>query len=564
MILLRMGVSLALSVGLMACTNTATRSTPNAIGQGMRSALGSFSPQASSMAHQVGAWSGVLSWPGVAIHAALLPTGKVLTFSTASGDDRSVTSSPNSNAFPHNSTQFTVWDPMTNRFQNASGSNVEMFCAGQTFDANGNLIVVGGHNGVNKGGLLGLVEFYEGINAANRFDAKSEAFERLPNMAGKRWYPSAITLGNGDVLVVGGSHNSAIDPAALNPEVWDGQGWRSLIGAGSNGSVMPVAPDWITGSAFTGEVEYPKLHLLSDGQVFWNGGSPKYAWLNPNGQGSWSKVQARTGADDLEHFHGASVMYQPGQVLTAAGGEGNGAANNKAYRVSVTGSSARFSTLPDTHFARSYLNATLLADGGVAITDGTAGGGGDKKFNTAKGIHAVELWNPKRPNLWTLGPEAAVTRGYHGTALLLPDARVLTAGGGACGSCGGQNNNAELYYPPYLFKKDGSGQLARRPVIAEAPTVVRYGEPFTVKLENPLSVSRVTLLRLGAVTHTFNMNQRFLEPGWVYAPARPEVTLEPIVITAPSNPNDAPAGHYLLFVFDGLGVPSVARVLQLR
>lgn len=519
-------------------------------------------PKASSLAHQVGAWSGVLEWPGVAIHAALLPTGKVLTFSTASGDGDSVTSSPMSATAPHNGTQYVIWDPNANTFATSSGSNVEMFCAGQTFDANGNLIVAGGHGGVNKGGLLNQVELYEGIRAANSFDPRDNRFTRLPDMAGKRWYPSAITLGNGEVLVMGGSHNSSIDPGAINPEIWNGKTWRTLTGAGPNPSLMNIAPDWITGSAWTGEIEYPKIHAVSDGRVFWNGGVPRYAWLEPKDDGAWQDIGSRASTDNLEHFNGASVMYAPNQILTAGGGEGNGAANASAYNVKLAGSSATFTKLPDLHFKRAYLNATVLADGAVAITDGTSGGGSDKKFNTTKAVHALELWNPKRPNTWTLGPDAAVTRGYHGTALLLQDGRVLTAGGGACGSCAGQNNNAEIYYPPYLFKKDGSGKLAQRPVIAQAPEQATYGSSFTVQLENPISVSRVTLVRLGAVTHTFNMNQRFLEADWKYGSSAPESNLETIQVTTPSNPNIAPPGHYLMFVFNGQGVPSIAKTVQ--
>lgn len=521
-------------------------------------------PQFSSEAHKVGAWSNVFAWPGVAIHAALLPSGKVLTFSTASGDQRSVISDPESSVSPHNTTQYVIWNPSQNRFETSSGSSVEMFCAGQTFDTDGNLIVVGGHGGMRKGGLLNQVELYAGIKAANQFNPATSSWSRLPDMKGTRWYPSAITLGTGEILVLGGTHNNTMDSSAINPEVWNGTNWRELTEAGPNPSMTQTAPDLLLGSVWSGEVEYPKIHLMPDGRVFWNGGGAKYAHLETAGAGGWTDVRNRSSVDALEHFNGASVMYRPGEILTAGGGEVNGPSNNSAYRINSDGSTLELSKLPNLHFKRSYLNSTVLADGGVAVTDGTSGGGTDKKFNTPFGVHALELWNPKHPDSWLLGPSASVTRGYHGVALLLPDARVLTAGGGACGSCGGQNNNAELYYPPYLFKKDGSGQLAARPVIANAPAQVKYGEAFTIKLKQPVSVSRVTLVRLGAVTHTFNMNQRFLAPAWSYGPSAPADPLETVVVNAPTNPNAAPPGHYLLFVFDGQGVPSIAKIVQIR
>ncbi len=50
------------------------------------------------------------------------------------------------------------------------------------------------------------------------------------------------------------------------------------------------------------------------------------------------------------------------------------------------------------------------------------------------------------PGNWTTMDSITVYRGYHSTALLLPDGRVLSAGGEITGA------SAEIYSPPYLFK----------------------------------------------------------------------------------------------------------------
>ena len=34
-------------------------------------------------------------------------------------------------------------------------------------------------------------------------------------------------------------------------------------------------------------------------------------------------------------------------------------------------------------------------------------------------------------------------------------------------------------------------------------------------------------------------------------------------VTAPSNPNIAPPGYYMLFILNGSGVPSVAKIIQI-
>ena len=107
-------------------------------------------------------------------------------------------------------------------------------------------------------------------------------------------------------------------------------------------------------------------------------------------------------------------------------------------------------------------------------------------------------------NRWALGATAARMRLYHSTALLLPDATVLTMGGGAPGPQ--RNLNAEIYYPPYLF--DAAGQRAPRPVIQSAPTGLKPRATFTIGTTNSATIQRVVLVKSGSVTHSFNFDQR--------------------------------------------------------
>ena len=125
--------------------------------------------------------------------------------------------------------------------------------------------------------------------------------------------------------------------------------------------------------------------------------------------------------------------------------------------------------------------------------------------------------------------------------------------------------NAEIYYPPYLFKADGT--LAPRPSILSVtgsssdgqgnPRVVA-NDSITITTDRPASdISRVTFLKLGSTTHAFNMGQNFNE---LKVNSRNGNTL---TVTAPSTYNYAPPGYYLLFVLDSSGVPSVARIVQM-
>jgi Domain of unknown function (DUF1929) len=197
---------------------------------------------------------------------------------------------------------------------------------------------------------------------------------------------------------------------------------------------------------------------------------------------------------------------------------------------------------------RYWSNATVLPNGKVLLTGGSA------VANQLTGVaYAAEIWDPATGQ-WTLGANAAKARLYHSTALLLPDGSVLTAGGGAPGPV--NNLNAEIYYPPYLY--DVSGQPAVRPALVTVPGSVQLSlnQQFAVTVGSAAPISRVTLVRTGATTHSFDSDQRFLELGFTQAGQTLTITLPTI------NPNVAVPGYYMLFVFDQAGVPSVAKIIR--
>jgi hypothetical protein len=137
---------------------------------------------------------------------------------------------------------------------------------------------------------------------------------------------------------------------------------------------------------------------------------------------------------------------------------------------------------------------------------------------------------------------------------------VLSSGGGICGTCdevGYLAKNAQVFTPPYLFKADGSGQLAARPVIDAAPATASYGQPFQIDTAQAASIAKVALVRLGAVTHSVNMEQR-------YVPLTYTAGATSITATGPQNANIAPPGIYMLFIIDANGVPSTARMISVQ
>jgi hypothetical protein len=206
------------------------------------------------------------------------------------------------------------------------------------------------------------------------------------------------------------------------------------------------------------------------------------------------------------------------------------------------------------HFARRQHNATILPDGTVLVTGGTQGAGFN---NLAIGdpIRAAELWDPNTKQ-WTVLAEESVDRCYHSTAVLLPDGRVLSAGGGEYAPTPNVANppqdshaDAQLFSPPYLFN-------GPRPSIGSAPNQVAYGKSFEVVVAQPEQIARVSWIRLASVTHSFDQNQRINFLAFTRGAGK-------LTVTAPANANICPPGHYMLFVLNEKNVPSVAHIVQI-
>ena len=194
-------------------------------------------------------------------------------------------------------------------------------------------------------------------------------------------------------------------------------------------------------------------------------------------------------------------------------------------------------------FRRRQHNATVLPDGTVLVTGGQREGAFNAPLDEV-GVREAERYDP-RTGQWTTLAAMQRPRAYHSTALLLPDGRVLVAGGGAPARVNEQN--AEVFSPPYLFK-------GPRPKITVAPKTVAYGQSFVVETPSAVDVGAVRLIRLGSVTHSFNMNQRL-------STLRFSASATGVTVTAPANKNVAPPGHYLLFIVTREGVPSLARIV---
>jgi WD40 repeat protein len=458
-----------------------------------------FSAAVSSTPAIEGKWAPAFNTPVVDVHTHLLPTGKVLLWGDK-GDAQ-------------------LWDP-TNPGAGFTPvtKTFRMYCSGHTILPDGRVLVVGGTSAGTRG-----------LRLATVFDPASRTWSATSSMAQGRYYPTTTVLPNGQILAVSG-HDTNLTVVTI-PEVWNGSTWRRLTNA-------PLAiPD----------PYYPAMFVAPNGKVFLAGFPQTTRYLDVTGTGRWTTVASRRVAN---RTMGSAVMYAPGKILYAGGGDPPTAS---AEVINLNQAAPSWRTVAGMHFARRQTNATLLADGNVLVTGGTSGGG----FNNLAGaVHFAELWNAKTETWKTMAWETKV-RTYHSTALLLPDGRVLSSGSGEGGGVPFANSelSAQVFSPPYLFNANGT--LATRPSISFAPARLAYGQAFTVQTPNAGSVSRGTLIRLSSVTHAFNQSQL------IYPLTFAAASSTSVRATAPSNANLAPPGPYMLFLVNGAGVPSVARIITI-
>jgi galactose oxidase-like protein len=240
--------------------------------------------------------------------------------------------------------------------------------------------------------------------------------------------------------------------------------------------------------------------------------------------------------------YGSAVMYEPGKILYVGGGD---PPTNTAEIIDLNQPVPEWTLTGSMAQARRHLNATLLPTGEVLVTGGTSGA----TFNNPAGaVHAAELWNPAT-RTWTTLASNQVIRIYHATTLLLPDGRVLHTGSGD-GANAANERNYELFSPPYLFKG------ARPTVTGATPATVAYGETVFVGTPNGASITKVTFLRFGSVTHAFDAGARLV-------PLNFSQVAGGLSVAIPASRTTAPPGPYMLFLVNGNGVPSEAQIMRL-
>ena len=443
-----------------------------------------------------------------------------------------------------------------------------------------------------------------------------------------RWYPTAIALPNDTVLVLGGTDqdatigpspvpfpNLAASDAAFRaskvhlvvPEIYDPrtdrtvqlENARRLFPVYPQAEVVQTGPgpnDWKVCAVGAPSVPLPANDPFLHGQPFskfdgpYDGSTSCLDVLaalndpkrNEAGQNHWTHVaDVPEGEDYCCATASLTELGQDGKTLSHklvmfSGKDPVTRAPTKSVRmIDFSDATPAWERQSDLIQTGSFYKAVALPDGKVLVTSGKDGVNrrpdGTPQLYEDRNVLPVQMFDPATGTITKLA-KTTVSRGLHGNALLLPDATVMIMGddrinlvppGDRAYAPGDPDQgvaNGQIFKPPYLFS--GPEEEAVRPTIVEAPHEISYRGHFDVKVGGSAAgIKSVSIIRTDFDTHSLESGEKYV--GLAFR-AKGNPAHGVLRIEAPEHPGQALQGHYMLFVIDQAGVPSVAKHIHLK
>ncbi|MEU2711138.1 galactose oxidase early set domain-containing protein [Streptomyces sp. NPDC007205] len=483
-----------------------------------------------------GSWSVLPTQnPVRSMHSVVLNNGKVLLIA-GSGNSEA--------AFNAGTFTSAVYDPATGTYK-VVPTPKDMFCAGHVQLQDGRVLVLSGNKAYPVAGGHG----YEGFKDSYIFDPGTETYTKTNDLNDGHWYPSATELGNGDVITFGGLREDST--GSVTADRWSDKDQQWL-------------PAWKVNQTWSFWGLYPAMVLMQDGRLFYTG-SHVFGNNIPGTGSAIYDYDANTitqipGLQNKdERDQSASVLLPPAQdqrVLTIGGGniDSNPDANRLTDVIDLKQANPSYVAGPPVpqgtvdlgggkvaetgNQGKMYVSAVLLPDGKVLETGGAL-------HNRANPVYESSIYDPGTNTFDPVNADPQ-SRGYHSSAFLLPDGRVMATGDNP--GNGTWNHNVSIYTPPYLYK-------GTRPTITSVISQEwKYGDTQRITVDHP--IAKAELVRPAAVTHSSDPNQRFVDLPL-------SVDGNNVDLNVTNNPNIAPPGWYMLFAVDANGVPSVARWVHL-
>lgn len=572
------------------------------------------------------------------VHTALLPSGKILMVNGSSNRNTLTSSGIQDGSDLRNYTAINnmcLFDPVSGAFtklnvpqlpENTAETN-DLFCSGQNHLPNGNVLFAGGTQSYYPG------ENFRGSKAMRVFDWTKEDWITLPDGADGHWYPSVIPMEDGKVMVISGLDYAELGNVSTIVEFYDytksgKEAWSSVnIGRIAN-NPYATKIDGPTGKIVDGLQMYPRIYAIPDGRFLlthdgaaWggNGGNQTkktYFMDIAFNEADEPSIKFNYGPDrkDVNKVYGtAAADPTNGDILLFAGQRGDASVNSNDFGpgpwtrkgVEVTRTMERY-RLPTTEHpdgewehVEEFLGdspedgrimhlATVLPTKQILILNG-----GNYAYHRPLYYPILLTENENAPGGYSLKQmnQALQPRLYHNVSLLLPDGRVLSAGGNAARAAFNPNQpdsvllnvykdpegtyqefhhgqfgipaeiwQTEIFSPPYLFIEGPTPEI-QVPNLAKNEQdmpVIEYGKDYTIIVNDATKRGSLVLIKLGAVTHAWDAGQRLIDLEIT------QTVNNRISFKAPiKNHVNAPA-YYMMFYVNEKGKPSKAQMIQLR
>ncbi len=492
---------------------------------------------------------------------------------------------------------------------------LDFFCSGHTWTNFGDLVVIGGTNyqatvPISQAATTTYAfnpdrpgAVYPGTSASP-YPGFLGLWKQGVDLKTPRWYPTATrtlrlprlaNLGNPDgretILCVGGSKNTSNYTPGANPTwndyealVIDAEATAASAGYSKDKLFNPVTgqfdiEEWTGPGTFVGPTaqvdvdwfeEYPRCHSLSTRQVVFSGYAPRWALLDHEFPGLWTRSPGQPAGSttyssvwqDVRH-DGSSVLFPNigGQmdIVVRFGGATEhwwqpGAPvfttdSVESLQVSASPAWNKENAMPDTHPAAAGLdggrflaNAVLLPTGGVLLVGGVHSNGPFTFPNT--NVYKPQIFEGGDWTTYDANPVAGGSpRDYHSTAVLLPDGRVFLGGGNE------RLWDYEIFSPPYLNKPEHRPKnvtwVSPTPALYLGAYDLQYDQTWSIQCDPlPLghTIEKIVFMAPGSVTHHSDMHQRYWET--IPSLGGPNIAR----FNTPTTEADLPRGIYIMFL----------------
>ena len=482
----------------------------------------------------VGRWSAPFVIPVVGVSAVLLHTGKVMFWSYDPVNYH--------NPKKGNDGVGYIWNPVSRTGYNIPPPE-NIWCAGHTILSDGRVYVAGGNLRYPDGNAPPGQNGWQGSLTNYTFNPIAEIWAKQPDMLRGRWYPTVTKLADNRVVITSGTDETGSNAITNVVEVFTPD--PNMDGIGKINAVGFHNPSGL----------YPLQFLLPSGQMLEAGpGADSSFQLNP-ATWNWSGLPRMMS----DHYYlGSGASYTDASVspnrqlaMVAGGYNYNPPLVNAPVAVNewIDGFNPAMGWRPYPQFqtARHNHNTVMLPDGAMLTVGGNRGVYGYEQPELSSELYSKPAGDPT--GVWNKVAPHTIQAAYHSTAILLPDATVLLSQDDMDSSAAAAfQHKAQVYSPPYLFR-------GAQPVITAAPASASYGQSFQV-LTNRNAMAGAVLVAPAATTHGNDMHQRVIK-------LQTQQLSNGLNVTVPASSALVPPGHYMLFVMDSDGIPSVAKFVRI-